>query len=141
MDYWCALWFWPIDKADLLPSRSEFLMHLSLILEGNLIPTAPAQRPLFVENDAEKQLQALFSDLDLVDLDALCEKLEPLRVVREVAQRIAFFPLGAGVRRRFRRARRLRPHPREPPLDQAGMGGGRDPLGRGTALRDPEVLR
>lgn len=25
MDYWCALWFWPIDKADLLPSRSEFL--------------------------------------------------------------------------------------------------------------------
>ena len=22
MDYWCALWFWPIDKADLLPSRS-----------------------------------------------------------------------------------------------------------------------
>ena len=91
MDYWCALWFWPIDKADLLPSRSEFLMHLSLILEVNLIPTAPAQRPLFVENDAEKQLQTLFSDLDLVDLDALCEKLEPLRVVREVARRIAFF--------------------------------------------------
>ena len=26
MDYWCALWFWPIDKADLLPSRSEFLL-------------------------------------------------------------------------------------------------------------------
>lgn len=34
MDYWCSLWFWPIDKADLLPSRSEFLFDLSLILEG-----------------------------------------------------------------------------------------------------------
>jgi len=34
MDYWCALWFWPIDKADLLPSRSEFLFDMSLILEG-----------------------------------------------------------------------------------------------------------
>ena len=21
MDYWCALWFWPIDKADELPDR------------------------------------------------------------------------------------------------------------------------
>ncbi len=36
MDYWCALWFWPIDKADLLPSRSEFLFDLSLILEGTM---------------------------------------------------------------------------------------------------------
>lgn len=34
MDYWCALWFWPIDKADLLPTRSEFLFDMSLILEG-----------------------------------------------------------------------------------------------------------
>ncbi|NLC25343.1 MAG: N-6 DNA methylase, partial [Fastidiosipila sp.] len=34
MDYWCALWFWPIDKEELLPSRSEFLFDMSLILEG-----------------------------------------------------------------------------------------------------------
>lgn len=36
MDYWCALWFWPIDKADLLPSRSEFFFDMSLILEGTI---------------------------------------------------------------------------------------------------------
>lgn len=36
MDYWCALWFWPIDKADLLPTRSEFLFDMSLILEGTI---------------------------------------------------------------------------------------------------------
>lgn len=36
MDYWCALWFWPIDKAELLPSRSEFLFDMSLILEGTM---------------------------------------------------------------------------------------------------------
>lgn len=36
MDYWCSLWFWPIDKAELLPSRSEFLFDLSLILEGTI---------------------------------------------------------------------------------------------------------
>lgn len=26
MDYWCALWFWPISQADLLPSRAEFIL-------------------------------------------------------------------------------------------------------------------
>ncbi len=38
MDYWCALWFWPIDQADLLPSREVYFMELSLILEG-VVPT------------------------------------------------------------------------------------------------------
>ena len=36
MDYWCALWFWPIEKANLLPSRAEFIFDLTLVLEGNL---------------------------------------------------------------------------------------------------------
>lgn len=36
MDYWCALWFWPIDQAELLPTRSEFLFDMSLILEGTM---------------------------------------------------------------------------------------------------------
>lgn len=36
MDYWCALWFWPIDKADLLPSRSEFFFDMAYILSGTM---------------------------------------------------------------------------------------------------------
>lgn len=38
MDYWCALWFWPIDQADLLPPREVYFMEMSLILEG-VVPT------------------------------------------------------------------------------------------------------
>ena len=34
MDYWCALWFWPIEKADLLPTRHEFLLEVGSVLEG-----------------------------------------------------------------------------------------------------------
>ena len=34
MDYWCALWYWPVDKADLLPHRTEYLGDLSAILAG-----------------------------------------------------------------------------------------------------------
>jgi hypothetical protein len=33
MDAWCALWFWPLDKAYLLPSRTEFLLAMSFVLE------------------------------------------------------------------------------------------------------------
>ncbi len=36
MDYWCALWFWPIQEAELLPSRDEWLLEVESILEGNL---------------------------------------------------------------------------------------------------------
>ena len=34
MDAWCALWLWPLDKADLLPGRAEFLQGMAMILEG-----------------------------------------------------------------------------------------------------------
>ena len=27
MDYWCALWFWPINKSRLLPTRRQFLLR------------------------------------------------------------------------------------------------------------------
>lgn len=34
MDYWCALWFWPIDEVDNLPSRIDFLMDMHQILNS-----------------------------------------------------------------------------------------------------------
>ena len=40
MDYWCALWFWPIREAATLPSRHEFLTEVSLVLTGNVFPPA-----------------------------------------------------------------------------------------------------
>jgi hypothetical protein len=36
MDAWCALWFWPIDKTHLLPSRASFLNDIALVLEGKM---------------------------------------------------------------------------------------------------------
>lgn len=36
MDYWCAMWFWPLDKADLLPDRATWLMELNLILQTEI---------------------------------------------------------------------------------------------------------
>ncbi len=36
MDAWCALWFWPIDRAYLLPDRASWIAQLELILVGDV---------------------------------------------------------------------------------------------------------
>jgi len=93
MDYWCALWFWPIDKAELLPNRSDFLFEMSLILEGGLVSVTPThevgnmQLSLF---PSEKETKAnemfdLFQDLPRVDLDDLCQRIPRLQLVKEIA--------------------------------------------------------
>ncbi|NEX15299.1 MAG: N-6 DNA methylase [Halochromatium sp.] len=37
MDYWCALWFWPLDKVASLPSRTQWITEVGAILDGNLM--------------------------------------------------------------------------------------------------------
>ncbi|WP_375184693.1 class I SAM-dependent DNA methyltransferase [Aquabacterium sp.] len=41
MDYWCALWFWPITQSQHLPSREQWWMEVGAILEGNVVDLAP----------------------------------------------------------------------------------------------------
>ena len=59
MDYWCALWFWPITRSADLPSREQWWMEVGAILEGNVVemetqrgldlqPTAPEAPQLLV---------------------------------------------------------------------------------------------
>jgi len=37
MDYWCALWFWPLDRAETLPSRPQWITEVGAILDGNVM--------------------------------------------------------------------------------------------------------
>lgn len=41
MDYWCALWFWPIQKSAELPNREQWWMEVGALLEGNIVDIAP----------------------------------------------------------------------------------------------------
>jgi hypothetical protein len=41
MDYWCALWFWPIRGSSQLPSREQWWMEVGAILEGNVVDLTP----------------------------------------------------------------------------------------------------
>ena len=74
MNYWCALWFWPIEKADLLPSRHEMLLELSLILEGNVFDTTPQTREqlsIFPETKPKQLYLNMVDELGYVNIDKL----------------------------------------------------------------------
>lgn len=97
MDYWCALWFWPIDKASLLPTRSEFIFDMSLILEGGIVSVnkelASGQISLFptpIEEMAQNIISR-YDDLGKVDLRQLCKNEPRLQLAKEIAEKNKFF--------------------------------------------------
>jgi hypothetical protein len=94
MDYWCALWFWPIEKAALLPSRDAYLLEMSLLLEGTekgVELVRPEQPALLPELRASQGALEMVNAYGVVDVDALAEKSERLRLVREIAEQHRFF--------------------------------------------------
>ncbi|MBR6862350.1 MAG: class I SAM-dependent DNA methyltransferase [Acidaminococcaceae bacterium] len=88
MDYWCALWFWPIAQAELLPKRSEFLNDMDLILRGVVETSGAAAQPnlsLFEDEAEETEVH-----IEHLDLDMLCNLFPRLALVREIAEQNHF---------------------------------------------------
>ncbi len=59
MDYWCALWFWPITHAQQLPEREQWWMELGAILEGSVVDLAPQGQFDLAPQAAEPVAQAI----------------------------------------------------------------------------------
>lgn len=98
MDYWCALWFWPINQAELLPSRSEFFNDLNLILvgtfstKGNSNMLQYQQLSLFPTEQEQivSRINELFPGQSEVDIDNLCALFPRLALVRQIAEQNHF---------------------------------------------------
>jgi N-6 DNA Methylase. len=103
MDYWCALWFWPIDRAELLPSRSEFFNDLNLILVGTVstgkghVSIGYDQLSLFDDEREDLQLIHKINALQMdsenkneVNLDSLCLLFPRLELVRQISEQNHF---------------------------------------------------
>lgn len=95
MDYWCALWFWPIDAADQLPTRDEYLMELQYILQGARMQEfgtyADSNGQMLLFPSEERQLQLDFAeDLGTVSIDDLCDTFPRLELVRDIAEKQHF---------------------------------------------------
>ncbi|WP_222434171.1 Eco57I restriction-modification methylase domain-containing protein [Comamonas flocculans] len=93
MDTWCALWFWPLDKADDLPSREEWWFVLETVLLGNASLAAPmGGTDLFPETVPQLTLD-LTPERDRyghVDIEALIDALPQLQVAAQVAAQQRF---------------------------------------------------
>jgi hypothetical protein len=49
MDYWCALWFWPIRQSATLPTREAWWLEVGAILEGNIVEIGDRALPFGAE--------------------------------------------------------------------------------------------
>ena len=96
MDYWCALWFWPIRDADRLPDRDEFLNEITLVLTGSVFQPGigPNQTAdLFGAEYAEHAgaiARRITNEIGMLDLDRLFEQFPRLKFVDKLAQRHRF---------------------------------------------------
>ena len=96
MDYWCALWFWPIGQAERLPTRNDFLSEVSLVLTGSVFQPGlgPSQTvDLFGEEYAEhaaELAQRITNEIGMLDLNSLFEQFPRLKFVDELAKRRRF---------------------------------------------------
>ena len=96
MDYWCALWFWPIGEAEKLPTRDEFLNEISLILRGSIFQPGlgPNQtEDLFGQEYAEHArdiAKRITNEVGMLDLDKLFEQFPRLKFVDEMANQRHF---------------------------------------------------
>ena len=96
MDYWCALWFWPIGEADRLPSRDDFLTEISLVLTGNVYQpgVGPNQiADLFgteYAKHADEMAKRITNEIGMLDLRRLFAEFPRLRFVDELARRHRF---------------------------------------------------
>ena len=60
MDYWCALWFWPITQSHSLPSREQWWLEVGAILEGGIVDvTNQTQMDFIAAPAAEPLVQAV----------------------------------------------------------------------------------
>jgi hypothetical protein len=108
MDAWCALWLWPLDQTDKLPSRHQFLFGIASILKGGItssgdltVPgaedTSPKQGDLLARQEAADALAAELPSagqqsamFQPTDIDALTDASPWLKIAQQVAARERF---------------------------------------------------
>lgn len=92
MDYWCALWFWPIDRADDLPSRDEWLFELETLLLGDTLTSrVHEQGELFAETQDPNVGKKFIDEHGVVDTELLKEHFPRLKLAEELAEEHRFF--------------------------------------------------
>ena len=93
MDYWCALWFWPIDQYDELPSREDWLFDLENLLLGDTVGDGPINTSdnLFDENESNNKAGSFVDRHGKVDRRRLFAMSPRYQIASEIAVARRFF--------------------------------------------------
>lgn len=96
MDYWCALWFWPIDRAEELPTRQEFLFDMYALLGVDIVNASAKKKQSIgqigmFDDEFYDNMYSLFDTLGEVNLDQLRSLFPRMRIADEVAKQQHFF--------------------------------------------------
>ena len=94
MDYWCALWFWPINQAELLPDRNQYFFDLNwLLMGGTLEPiTEIGQSGDLFPDTVPQQLSIDFNDkFGQLDIEKIIKDHPRLNLVNQIAEQQHFF--------------------------------------------------
>jgi hypothetical protein len=100
MDYWCALWFWPLDKVDELPDRQKWLFDLNTILNSagtfdfapeqeSLLGSSPAAESATPENEKPAEQGEIGFAKPVDDLFAADEPQQTLRPETRAARDVS----------------------------------------------------
>lgn len=100
MDYWCALWFWPLDKVDELPDRQKWLFDLSTILNSagtfdfapeqeSLLSSSPAAESATPENEKPAEQGEIGFAKPVEDLFAAEDPQQTLRAETQAAREVS----------------------------------------------------
>lgn len=94
MDYWCALWFWPLDQAELLPDRNQYFFDLNwLLMGGTLEPiTELGQTGDLFPDTLPQQLTMDFNDrFGQLDIEKIIAENPRLNLADRLAKQHKFF--------------------------------------------------
>ena len=93
MNYWCALWFWPIDKAESFPTLDEFLADMGMLLSSEILNTASNSGDIAVDlftslTPAVQAEEDQSGRLNVSELELMCPNIA---ITEAVAKRYRFF--------------------------------------------------
>ncbi|TAK52677.1 MAG: class I SAM-dependent DNA methyltransferase [Betaproteobacteria bacterium] len=93
MDYWCALWFWPLQRAESLPSREEWLFDLETVLLGDTVAAGPVgdQHEMFAASLPKQESLRFVDRFGVVNLKRLFAASPRLKLADEIARQRRFF--------------------------------------------------
>ena len=93
MNYWCALWFWPIADHATLPTREEYLFDLENLLGGDTLTSKPMHTTddMFAKTASVKVGERFINEHGVVNREMLYKVSPRFKATDVIAKHQHFF--------------------------------------------------